>query len=63
VNDYVRTYMGQADFSVSITPNQQVPVLDISDLSQYHSRKAIFEEDRTLRQFLEMAVTQFSINK
>jgi hypothetical protein len=55
--------MGDAEFSVVIVPNQQVPVLDISDLSQYQAKKALFEEDRTLRTFLEMAITQFSINK
>jgi hypothetical protein len=63
VNDYVRTYMGDAEFCVIIVPNQQVPLLDISDLSQYQAKKALFEEDRTLRTFLEMAITQFSINK
>ncbi|KAF7631020.1 hypothetical protein Mgra_00008727 [Meloidogyne graminicola] len=63
VNDYVRTYMGASDFSVSVLPNLQVPVLDISDLEQYKTRKAMFYEDRTLRTFLEMALTQFSINK
>jgi hypothetical protein len=64
VNEYVQTYMGKdTQFGVSITPNAQVPVLDIGDLSQYNSRKVAFDEDRTLRTFLEMAITQFSINK
>nr|CAD2172651.1 unnamed protein product [Meloidogyne enterolobii] len=62
VNEYVRTYMGVADFSVSVTPNAQCPVLDLSDMEQYKSRKSMFDEDRTLRTFLEMALTQFSIN-
>ena len=63
MNEYVRTYTGNADFSITIQPNPQQHILDISDFSQYRKRKVVFEEDRTTRTFLEMAITQFSINK
>ncbi|KAL3101146.1 hypothetical protein niasHS_001606 [Heterodera schachtii] len=63
VDDYVRDHTAMDSFLVTITPNHQKPVLDISDYRQYYSKKSLFDEDRTVRTFLEMCLSQFSINR
>uniref|UniRef100_A0A915DJW6 Uncharacterized protein n=1 Tax=Ditylenchus dipsaci TaxID=166011 RepID=A0A915DJW6_9BILA len=62
VNDYVRQYCGDANFTISITPNAAVHELDLDDYNQYVTKKSLYNEDRSVRTFLEMAITQFSIN-
>lgn len=63
VNDYVRQYCGDCSFSVKITPNSEMPELDLSCIAQYTSNESLFNEDRSLRTFLEMAISQYPINK
>uniref|UniRef100_A0A183BQ53 Piwi domain-containing protein n=1 Tax=Globodera pallida TaxID=36090 RepID=A0A183BQ53_GLOPA len=63
VDDYVKSHTLNDGFLITITPNQQKPVLDISDYCQYYSKKSLFDEDRTVRTFLEMCISQFSINR
>uniref|UniRef100_A0A914GSD4 Piwi domain-containing protein n=1 Tax=Globodera rostochiensis TaxID=31243 RepID=A0A914GSD4_GLORO len=63
VDDYVKSHTLNDGFLITIMPNQQKPVLDISDYCQYYSKKSLFDEDRTVRTFLEMCISQFSINR
>lgn len=63
VNDYVQMYCGGAHFSVIITPNASNPILDLCDYKQYITKQSLYNEDRSVRTFLEMAITQFALNK
>lgn len=63
VGEYVQTYFGNTGFSVTITPNQACHVLDLANLSQYETKTSVYDEDRSVRTFLEMAITQFSLNE
>lgn len=62
VNDFVREHSKGADFRVEITANREAPLLDLTDISQYQRLGARFEEDRSLRTFLEMLLSQVAIN-
>ncbi len=64
VNDYVRQYCGETtQYQVKITPNAEMPILDIACCHQYVSKESLFNEDRSMRTFLEMAISQSSVNK
>jgi hypothetical protein len=63
VNEYVRQYCGDANFSVKISPNSEMHKLDLSCIAQYTTNESLFNEDRSLRTFLEMAISQYPINK
>jgi hypothetical protein len=66
VNNYIRTYCGHGNdvrFSVRIKRNSAVPELDLNDFSQYQSGDSVFDEDRSLRTFFELAISQCAINK
>lgn len=65
VNNYIRTYCGHGNdvrFSVRIKRNSAVPELDLNDFSQYQSGDSVFDEDRSLRTFFELAISQCAIN-
>lgn len=62
VIDFVKDYCGDVNFTVTITPNQAIPVLPLDDICQYITKESLYKEDRSVRTFLEMAITQFSIN-
>lgn len=63
VSDYIRDYCGDIGFIVTILPNAAVYELHLSDYTQYIKKESLFNEDRSLRTFLEMAITQFSLNR
>lgn len=63
MNDYVKMYCGEASFMVTILQNHSSPVLDLCDYKQYETKKSLYDEDRSVRTFLEMAITQFALNK
>ncbi|KAL3110735.1 hypothetical protein niasHT_011240 [Heterodera trifolii] len=66
VNDYVKTYCGEGKevcFTIRITENRAAPVLALDDFKQYSGGESAFCEDRSLRTFLEMATSQFALNK
>lgn len=62
MNDYVQSYCRNAKFEISITPNSAMPVLDLCDYEQYTSGKSLYDEDRSVRTFLEMVIGQYSVN-
>ncbi|KAL3123868.1 hypothetical protein niasHT_000025 [Heterodera trifolii] len=66
VNEYVQTYccgdMPNVRFRISITRNQTVPELSLDDFEQYRSGESVFCEDRSIRTFFEMALSQFALN-
>jgi hypothetical protein len=43
-----------ATFSVKILPNEECYELDLCDYEQYENKSSRFNEDRSLRTFLEM---------
>jgi hypothetical protein len=53
---------GTGEINVSITPNEEMECVDISDLSQYKSGDIVLEEDQTVRQVLEIILSQGAIN-
>ncbi|KAL3122858.1 hypothetical protein niasHT_008770 [Heterodera trifolii] len=67
VNEYVQTYccgdMPDVRFRISITRNQTVPELSLDDFEQYRSGESVFREDRSIRTFFEMALSQFALNR
>ncbi len=64
MDDHVRTYTGlEPTFRVSIIENVTGHELDLEDLSQYVTKESLIKENRSLRTFLEMAVSMFAVNQ
>uniref|UniRef100_A0A914IDR2 Piwi domain-containing protein n=1 Tax=Globodera rostochiensis TaxID=31243 RepID=A0A914IDR2_GLORO len=66
VNDFVKTYCGEGPdvrFKIIITRNQACPELLLNDFEQYKSGESVFRENRLLRTFFEMALSQFALNR
>ena len=54
---------GTGEINVEISPNQEMEYVDISDLSQYQSGYIVLDEDQTVRQVLEIILSQGAINR
>ena len=54
---------GPGEIEVSLYPNVELPVIDLSDVSQYESGEIVFEENQTTRQVLEIILTQGALNR
>lgn len=48
---------------MSLSKSNSGQVLELSNLQQYISKDSFYQEDRSLRNFLEMAVAQVAINQ
>uniref|UniRef100_A0A914YFT0 Piwi domain-containing protein n=1 Tax=Panagrolaimus superbus TaxID=310955 RepID=A0A914YFT0_9BILA len=53
---------GNGEITVEITPNQEMEYVDISDLTQYSSGDIVLDEDQTVRQVLEIILSQGALN-
>ncbi|KAH7728887.1 CSR-1 protein [Aphelenchoides avenae] len=64
-NDYqLQTYVpGDSAVIVKILPNLKVPELDLTDIAQYTNGTSLYQEDRSLRTFLELLTSQDVLNR
>ncbi|KAH7728981.1 WAGO-3 protein [Aphelenchoides avenae] len=63
-DDFVlQTHVPKASgITVKILANLKVPVLDLTDISQYLDGTSLYQEDRSLRTFLELVTSQHVLN-
>ncbi|KAI1703881.1 piwi domain-containing protein [Ditylenchus destructor] len=62
VSEFIKRYVKEPDFIVSLVQNNTGHVIDLCDLSQYITKASLLQEDRSLRTFLELATNQYAIN-
>ncbi|KAE9551210.1 hypothetical protein FO519_005577 [Halicephalobus sp. NKZ332] len=53
---------GNSTITINITPNEKMDKVDLSDYSQYESRELLLDEDQTVRQVLEMILSQGAVD-
>ena len=53
---------GNGEITVEITPNEEMSHVDLSDVSQYEAGGIVLEEDQTVRQVIEIILTQGALN-
>uniref|UniRef100_A0A7E4UMP6 Piwi domain-containing protein n=1 Tax=Panagrellus redivivus TaxID=6233 RepID=A0A7E4UMP6_PANRE len=59
----IRSYItGEGSLKVTISPNAELPEVDLSDLEQYKARQLLLTEDQRVRQALEMILSQSALN-
>ncbi|KAI1707446.1 piwi domain-containing protein [Ditylenchus destructor] len=62
VSDFIKRYVKEPNFVVSLVQNNTGHIIDLCDLSQYITKASLLQEDRSLRTFLELATNQYAIN-
>lgn len=48
---------------VKVIANLKAPMIDLTDISQYVDGTSLYQEDRTLRTFLELVTSQNALNR
>ncbi|KAH7705857.1 CSR-1 protein [Aphelenchoides avenae] len=59
----VQKFLPNSDVRVEITANQMQPELDLTDFEQYVNGRSLFNEERSMRMFLDIALAQEPVNR
>lgn len=59
----VQRFLPNSDIRVTITANAMQPELNLNDIEQYVQGRSLFNEDRSLRMFLDIALAQDAVNR
>lgn len=61
---YVKYLKGKnGEIFVKITPNEKMEYVELSDVSQYQTGEIVLNEDQSVRQALEIILTQHALNR
>lgn len=59
----MQKFLPNSDVRVEITANQMQPELDLTDFEQYVNGRSLFNEERSMRMFLDIALAQEPVNR